>query len=98
MKSIVGPDPRRRDVAYRLLNGFLELEMGEVPPSKERIQIDSLVARIYQHRIKLCTHADLDFEDEDLNEIVSIYEQLNRLCAELMYNQGWYDAKQAAQL
>ncbi len=27
-----------------------------------------------------------------MEAIIKTYEQLNRLCADLMYNQGWFDA------
>ena len=82
------PDPKRRDLVYQLLNGFIETE-----PLQGREQIDFLVRQIYQHRLNLCTHADLDFEDKDLEGIITAYEQLNHLCGNLMYNQGWTDAQ-----
>jgi len=94
MEQSAGPDPRRRDLAYRLLNGFVEIEIEGMRPLPKYVEIDSLTAKIYQHRIKLCARADLDFEDEDMEGIVSTYEQLNRLCADAMYNQGWHDANQ----
>lgn len=47
---------------------------------------------IYQHRLRLCGRAGLDFEDKDLLELVSAYDRLNQLIARLMYNQGWHDA------
>ena len=43
---------------------------------------------IYQHRLRLCGRAGLDFEDKDLLELVSAYDRLNQLIA----NQGWHDA------
>ena len=88
------PDPRRRELAYQLLNGFMEAEAERKQLSREEMQIAFIVGRIYQHRINLCTRGNLDFEDEDLEAIVSAYEQLNRLCARLMYGQGWHDAGQ----
>ena len=94
MKQIMGPNPARQNLAYQLLNGFIELELGKMPPPHKRMEIDSLVAKIYRHRIKLCARAGLDFEDEDIEAIASTYEQLNRLCADFMYNQGWHDASQ----
>ena len=51
-----------------------------------------LAETIYQHRMKLCARAGLDFEDADLEGIVSAYEKLNRLCGETMYDQGWLDS------
>ncbi len=92
MEGSAGPDPRRRDLAYQLLNGFVEIEIEGMRPLSKRAEIDLLTAKIYQHRIKLCARADLDFEDEDMEGIVSTYEQLNRLCADAMYDQGWHDA------
>ncbi len=94
MEQSTGPDPRRRDLAYQTLNGFADIEIEGMRPLPKRVEIDSLIAKIYQHRIKLCARADLDFEDEDVEGIVNTYEQQNRLCADAMYNQGWHDAKQ----
>lgn len=86
------PDPVRREAAYDLLNGYLE----GGPPSElvagERAKVDALVDAIYQHRMRLCSRAGLDFEDKDLLELVSAYDRLNQLIARLMYNQGWHDA------
>lgn len=88
------PDPRRRELAYQLLNGFMEAEAEPKQLSREEMQIVFIVERIYQHRINLCTRGNLDFEDKDLEAIISAYEQLNRLFARLMYDQGWHDAGQ----
>ena len=55
-----------------------------------------LVETIYQHRMKLCARAGLDFEDADLEGIVSAYEKLNRLCGETMYDQGWLDSTRSS--
>lgn len=82
-----GPDPVRQDLAYRLLNGFLELE-GAGPASDQELLF--LTEVIYQHRVNLCERAGLELEDRDLEAIVTAYERMNRRCAELMYNQGWY--------
>lgn len=82
------PDPIKRDLTYKLLNGFVELE-GE-PPSSDTMKITFLAELIYQHRINLCKRTNLDFEDKDLEAIISTYETLNRLCSELMYNYGWH--------
>lgn len=86
------PDPVRREAAYDLLNGYLE----GGPPSElvagERAKVDALADAIYQHRMRLCSRAGLDFEDKDLLELVSAYDRMNRLIARLMYNQGWHDA------
>ena len=88
------PDPRRRELAYQLLNGFMEVDTEPKQLSKEEMQIAFIVERIYQHRVNLCTRGNLDFEDKDLEAIIIAYEQLNRLCACLMYDQGWHDANQ----
>ena len=87
MKEGKEPDPRRRDMAYQSINGFIETE-----PLREREKIEHLVRQIYCHRLNLCTHTDLDFEDKDLEGIITAYEQLNHLCGNFMYNQGWADA------
>ncbi len=92
MELLKGPDPQRRDLAYRLLNGFVEVEGGAVQRSGGNDQIEFLVEKIYQHRVRLANRVNLDFEDHDLEEMIAAYEKLNRLCAGLMYNQGWYDA------
>lgn len=94
MELVRGPDPKRRDLVYRLLNGFVEVEGGAVQRSSGHSQIEALVEKIYRHRLRLANRANLEFEDDDLEEIVAAYEKLNRLCADLMYNQGWYDAGQ----
>lgn len=94
MKVVKGPDPQRRELAYCLLNGLIEAGDGGIQRSDGYKQIAFLVGKIYQHRFKLSNRAGLEFEDEDLEAIVATYEKLNRLCAELMYNQGWHDANQ----
>ena len=86
------PDPVRREVAYDLLSGYLEGGPHSELVAEERAKVDALVDVIYQHRMRLCNRAGLDFEDKDLLEIVSAYDRLNQLIARLMYNQGWYDA------
>lgn len=94
MKLVKRPDPQRRDLAYRLLNGFIEVEDITTQRLDGFKQIAFLEEKIYQHRFKLSNRAGLEFEDEDLEAIVDTYEKLNRLCAELMYDQGWHDANQ----
>lgn len=86
------PDPARREAAYDLLNGYLEGGPPSEAIGEERAKVDALVGVIYQHRLRLCNRAGLDFEDKDLLEIVSAYDRLNQLIARLMYNQGWHDA------
>lgn len=86
------PDPVRRDLAYDLLSGYLEGGPPSEAVAEERAKVDALVDVIYQHRMRLCNRAGLDFEDKDLLEIVSAYDRLNQLIARLMYNQGWHDA------
>lgn len=86
------PDPVRREAAYDLLNGYLEGGPPSEAIGEERAKVDALVDVIYQHRMRLCNRAGLDFEDKDLLEIVSAYDRLNQLIARLMYNQGWHDA------
>lgn len=88
MEAEKAPDPQRRDLVYRLLNGFIGSEADETQISRARMPIDFLVEIIYQHRLNLCGRAHLEFEDKDLEAIIAAYEQLNRLCAELMYDQG----------
>lgn len=89
------PDPVKRDLAYQRLNGFLESDSVKVQPLENSAQIGALVETIYQRRLGLCARAGLDFEDSDLEAIITAYEKLNRLCGELMYNQGWHDANQS---
>lgn len=86
------PDPVRREAAYDLLNGYLEGGPPSELVAEERAKVDALVDVIYQHRMRLCSRAGLDFEDKDLLELVSAYDRLNQLIARLMYNQGWHDA------
>lgn len=86
------PDPVRREAAYDLLNGYLEGGPPSEAIGEERAKVDALVDVIYQHRMRLCNRAGLDFEDKDLLELVSAYDRLNQLIARLMYNQGWHDA------
>lgn len=86
------PDPVRREAAYDLLNGYLEGGPPTEAIGEERAKVDALVDVIYQHRLRLCNRAGLDFEDKDLLELVSAYDRLNQLIARLMYNQGWHDA------
>ena len=91
------PESKRRALAYQLFNGFTDVDTAKGPLSKEQSQIAFIVERIYQHRINLCARGNLDFEDKDLEAIISAYEQLNRLCAYLMYDQGWYDAQRISE-
>lgn len=91
------PDPVRRELAYDLLSGYLEGGPHSEAVAEERAKVDALVDVIYQHRFRLCNRAGLDFEDRDLEAIVNTYEKLNRLYADLMYNQGWFDAALALQ-
>lgn len=91
------PDPVRRDLAYDLLSGYLEGRPPSGAIGEERAKVDALADVIYQHRLKLCNRAGLDFEDRDLLEIVNAYDRMNRLIARLMYNQGWHDAALPAQ-
>lgn len=83
-----GPDPVRRDVTYKVLNGFLEREGTE--PSSDTMQLMFMAELIYQHRVNLCARTGLDFEDQELEAIVSTYEKMNRMCAEMMYDSGWH--------
>lgn len=82
----------RRDLAYDLLSGYLEGGPPSEAVAEERATVDALVDAIYQHRLRLCNRAGLDFEDRDLLEIVSAYDRLNQLVGHFMYNQGWLDA------
>lgn len=91
MKEIRGPDAERRELAYQQLNGFTKTEEEDGRKSGTQVRIKFLVDEIYRHRLNLCNRVSLDFEDEDLEAIVTAYEQLSRLCAGFMYNQGWYD-------
>ena len=93
MKEIRGPDAERRELAYQQLNGFTKTE-EDGRKSGTQVRIEFLVDEIYRHRLNLCNRVSLDFEDEDLEAIVTAYEQLSRLCAGFMYNQGWYDRNQ----
>lgn len=83
-----GPDPVRRDVTYRLLNGFLEVEGSEL--SSDTMKLMFLTEQIYQYRLNLCERTGLDFEDETLEAIITTYEKMNRMCAEMMYDSGWH--------
>ena len=89
MEKLKGPDPARRDLVYRWLNGYIgELKEGL---TTEQMQIAFLTEQIYQYRVNVCNRAHLDFEDKDMEAIINTFERLNRLCAELMYNHGWID-------
>lgn len=88
----IAPDPNKRAPAYRMLNGLTDIGPLTGCILEEREQIDRLVNQIYQHRLRLCNRVHMDFEDRDMEAIIKTYEQLNRLCADLMYNQGWFDA------
>ena len=90
MKDGTAPDEGRKELAYRLLNGFVEAD-GEL--SRGQMQIQFLVELIYQHRLNLCGKTGLDFEDRDLEAVIAAYERLGHLCAGLMYDQGWHDAE-----
>lgn len=85
-----GPDPQKREMAYMLFNGMVRLEDSRM--TALRPQVNELVDVIYQHRMKLCARAGLDFEDDDLEGIVAAYEQMTRLCGDALYDQGWYDS------
>lgn len=82
------PDSVKRALAYELLSGYLEGGPPSEAIGEERAKLDALVDTIYQHRLRLCSRAGLDFEDKDLEGIVDAYEQMNRLVARLMYEQG----------
>lgn len=86
------PDPARRDLAYDLLSGYLEGRPPSGAIGGERAKVDALADVIYQHRLKLCNRAGLDFEDRDLLEIVNAYDRLNQFVGHFMYDQGWFDA------
>lgn len=85
------PNPKQRELAHEMLSGFTDVVDARM--LEARSQLDLLVDVIYRHRMKLCARAGLDFEDADLEKIFSAYEQLNRLYADEMYDQGWYDAR-----
>lgn len=85
-----GPSQGKRDLAYQMLNG--DLHLADARLAALRPQLDALVDEIYRHRVELCGRTGLDFEDADLEGIVSAYERLNRLCADGMYDQGWHAA------
>lgn len=90
-------DDRKSDLIFEVLHGFLE----GAPPTGEllsiRKQIDEQVDVIYQHRMRLCNRAGLDFEDRDLEGIVSGYDRLNALLARLMYQMGKLEGEQSTQ-
>lgn len=92
MEKKKAPDPVRRDLAYDLLSGYLEGGPPSEAVAEEQATVDALVDAIYQHRLRLCNRAGLDFEDRDFLEIVSAYDRLNQFIARFMYNQGWFDA------
>lgn len=92
MEKGIAPDPNKRAPAYRMLNGLTDIGPLTGCILEEREQIDRLVNQIDQHRLRLCNRVHMDFEDRDMEAIIKTYEQLNRLCADLMYNQGWFDA------
>jgi len=90
------PDPVRRDLVYRWLNGFIGME-GKERLTSEQMQIAFLTEQIYQYRLNLCKRKNVDFEDRDLEAIINTFEALNQLCANLMYDRGWFDATLTAQ-
>lgn len=95
MEKRKGPDPIRRDLVYRWLNGFIGKEKDSL--TDEQMQIAFLAEQIYQRRLNLQKRVNLDFEDRDMEAIIDTYERLNRLCAEFMYDQGWLDGTLTAQ-
>lgn len=94
MKTRKIPDPARRDAVYQWINSFSGKETDDM--TKDQTQIAALAEEIYQHRLNLCSRGELDFEDQDIEAIVNLYEKLNRLCGSLMYDQGWLDGTLAA--
>lgn len=97
MEERKGPDPVRRDLVYRWLNGYIGREREKDSLTDEQMQIAFLAEQIYQRRLNLHTRVNLNFEDRDMEAIIDAYERLNRLCADFMYNQGWLDGTLAAQ-
>ena len=97
MAKIWSSDDEKRDMIYSLLNGFMEVGPPLKAVEEKRAEIDALVDVIYRHRLRLCNRAGLDFEDRDLEGIVSAYDQLNGLVAHFMYKQGQMDAERSAQ-
>lgn len=97
MAGLWPSDYESRDPIYCFLNEFTKAGHPAKAVKAARAEIDALVDDIYQHRLRLCSRTGLDFEDCDLEGIVSAYDQLNGLVARLMYRQGRLDAKQATQ-
>lgn len=83
----------RMELTYDVLHGFIEMGSPTGALLQERMQINALVDTIYRHRLRLCNRAGPDFEDKDLEEIVSAYDKMNYLVARLMYEQGKLEAQ-----
>lgn len=82
---------------FELLHGFIEADPSRGVLVKERKEIDTLVDKIYRHRLSLCNRTNLDFEDRDMVGIIDAYEQMNHLVTRLMYEQGHLDGTLFAQ-
>lgn len=82
---------------YELFNGFMEVEPPTGELLKVRDDVDEIVDMIYQHRMRLCNRAGLDFEDRDLEGIISGYDQLNAVLARLMYQMGRLKGERSGQ-
>lgn len=89
------PDPVRRDLVYRSLNGFIDERPGG--QTREQMQLAFLTEQIYQRRLNLCERWGLEFENKDIEAIMDAYEMMNRLIGGLMYDHGWLDATLADQ-
>lgn len=90
-------EPGESDLIYELFNGYLEAGPPTGELLKARNEVDEIVDMIYQHRMRLCNRAGLDFEDRDLEGIVSGYDQLNAVLARLMYQMGRLEGERSGQ-
>lgn len=90
-------EPGESDLIYELFNGYMEVEPPTGELLKVRDDVDEIVDMIYQHRMRLCNRAGLDFEDRDLEGIVSGYDQLNAVLARLMYQMGRLKGERSGQ-
>ena len=97
MAKIWSSDDEKRDMIYSLLNGFMEVGPPLKAVEEKRAEIDALVDVIYRHRLRLCNRTGLDFEDRDLEGIISGYDQLNAVLARLMYQMGRLKGERSGQ-
>lgn len=88
----------RWEFIYDQINGALEPDVCEwvKDESTKDGEVGPIIERVYDARNRLAERLGIDAgDDEDLEELVSGFEDFARVCGKLMYHYGYQDGVNA---